>query len=126
MEQRDDILQTAGLAVDEVFAVAVAVETAGHCDVRRIQLENVIGIVENQRHLAKGQRFSLQRAAENDILHIGAAQRLSRLLAQHPAHGVGHVAFAAAVGAYDAGHALVEADRSFFGKRFESDKLYFF
>ena len=42
-------------------------------------------------------RLALLGAVEDDVLHLGAAQGLGALLAQHPADGVGNVALAAAV-----------------------------
>ena len=41
-------------------------------------------------------------AGENDVRHFAAAQRLGRLLAEHPADGVEHVRFAAPIRPDDA------------------------
>ena len=69
-----------------------------------------------------GSRAGLARiaAAENDVLHLVAAQALGALLAKHPRDGVGDVALAAAVGADDGGDALVEGKLRAIGEGFES------
>lgn len=126
VKERDNILQTAELAVDEVFTVAVPIQSSGHCDVRGVEVENALLVIENERHFAKRERFSFQRPAENDVLHVAAAQRFCGLFPQNPANGVGDVALSAAVGTHDAGNAVVEPNRRFVGERFEADQLYFF
>src|SRR5690606_10626338 len=46
--------------------------------------------------------------AEDDVLHLFAAEALGALFAEHPGDGISHIALAAAVGADDGGHPLVE------------------
>ena len=92
-KQLVDVAQAAVLFVEEVFALPRAVIAAGHHDLGELRAEHALGIVQNQRDLGKADRPSLGRAAENDVLHLGAAQRAGRLLAQHPADGVRYIGF---------------------------------
>ena len=80
----------------------------------------MIGVVKGQRHLRHAQGPALLGAIEDHVLHLGAAERLGALLAQHPAHGVGDVALAAAVGPDDGRDAAAELQLCLFSKGFES------
>ena len=62
-------------------------------------------------------------AGEDDVLHAVAPDRAGVAFAQHPAHRVGDVALAAAVGAYDAADARLEFDFSFAAERLEAVEL---
>ena len=126
MEQAHDVFQTRRLTVDKIAAVAVAIEPARHRHFRYVEIENFIRVVEYEGYFATRLRFSGLRSAENNVLHVAAAKGFRRLFAQHPAHRVGYVGFAAPVRPHDAGDAFVEADHRFIRKRFESGKSYFF
>ena len=80
-------------------------------------------IGEGQRNLGEADRLARVGAAENDVRHFAAAQRLGRLLAEHPADGVEDVGFAATVRPDDGGHALVEIEDGFVGERFEPEEF---
>ena len=69
---------------------------------------------EPQSHFGGRRRLSRVAAAEDDVLHLVAAQALGALLAHHPGDGVGDVALAAAVGSDDGRHARSKdsSDRS--------------
>ena len=63
-------------------------------------------------------------AAENDVFHFAAApQLLGARLAQHPADGVGYIAFSAAVGAHHSGDAFADGNARAVWKGFKA--LYF-
>ena len=85
------------------------------------ELARAIG--ERQGDFRIADRLALVGAVENDVGHFAAAQRLGRLLAEHPADGVENVGFSATVGADDRGHALVEIENGFVGKGFEAEEL---
>ena len=123
----DDVFHAAGLLVDGVLAFAAAEQAARerHFVVFEI-LEHTRGVIERERDLAERLALALLRAAENDVLHIGAAHGLGRLFAEHPADGIGHVALAAAVGPDDAGDAVIEFDFGFIRKGFETVEFDFF
>ena len=65
-----------------------------------------VGVVEEERDLGDVDRPARRRALEDHVLHLAAAEQPGRLLAQHPAHRVGDVRLAAAVGPDDGGDAL--------------------
>jgi hypothetical protein len=54
--------------------------------------------------------FAIARALKDYVFHFSAAQMLDALLAQDPGNGVGHIAFAATVGANDARYAITSED----------------
>ena len=118
-KQLVNIAQPARLAVDEILALSRAVVAAGDGDLILVAaVEAAVGVVEPQGHLGVAQRLTLARAAENDVLHLGASEGLGRLLAQHPSHGVRNIALARAVGADDGGD--TSAEHGLIGKGFES------
>ena len=88
--------------------------------IRDIQGQRPVFVVKGKDDLAIGQAAPLFRAAENDILHFAAPQALDALFAQHPAHRIGDVALAAAVGAHDPRDAVFEGDLGVVGKGFEA------
>ena len=73
----------------------------------------LVHVAERQRHLGHAHRLAAVGAVENHVGHFAAAQRLGRLLAEHPADGIGDVGFAAAVGADDGGDAGLKIQRGF-------------
>ena len=107
------------MLVQKIFAVAVAENPArerhfviGDLDARRAQAF-LAHAAEGERDFAHAHRFAAVRAVENHVGHFAAAQRLGRLLAQHPADGIGDVGFAAAVGADDGGDTGLKVQRGF-------------
>jgi len=94
--------------VDVVGRLAVAVEHALDGDLgilRPLAAGAALGIVEMQLDAGAADGLALAGAVEDDVLHGLAAQGGGLGLAEHPAHGVDHVGFAAAVGA-DHAHEL--------------------
>ena len=71
-----DVAQANLLAVYEVFAVAAAVVTPrdGDLVVRAIYPACLCGVVKGDRHLRISHRLAAVGTAEDDILHLGAAQ----------------------------------------------------
>ena len=96
-EQLVDIAQAAGLAVDIIFALSAAVIAAGDHDLGVLGVEDAGAVVKDERHLRKAHGAALFRAAEDDILHLAAAQRFRALLAHDPQDGVRYVRLAAPV-----------------------------
>ena len=105
------VTKSDGLLVDIVFRFAAAVVPARDGDLGLLHAgEDVLGVVEHERHLRKAHLVARFRAAENDILHLHAAQRLARLLAHDPANGVRNIRFAASVRPDDGGDVLTEVE----------------
>jgi hypothetical protein len=82
------------------------------------------GVHQRERHFGHAQGLALPRAGEDDVFHLAAAQSFGALLAEHPAHSVENVRFAAPVGAHNDGDAL--AGHGHLGaieKRFKAQNL---
>ena len=121
-EQLMDVFEPAGLFIQGILAFARAVISPRDHDLCIIRAEYVVRVIQNQGDLGKSNRAALLGAAEDDVLHLGAAQTARGLFAQHPADGVRDVGFAAAVGSDDRGQAAGKADLCAVGKGFESLK----
>ena len=116
-QQLVHVAQPAHLAVDQVFALARAIQPPRHFDgprdrrpVRRPASAGASAAaaqtrqpgaestsLEPQPHLGGAGRLSRVAAVEDDVFHPVAAQALGALLAEHPRDGVGDVALAASV-----------------------------
>ena len=75
---------------------------------------------ELQLHFGRRRRLARVAAAEDDIFHLVATQALGALFAHDPRDRVGDVALAAAVGADDGGHAVIERELRPVRERFEA------
>src|SRR5262249_55758315 len=109
-EQLFNIAEAADLVVDEVFALAAAVDAAGDLHLVGLGGEQAAGVVERHRHLGQAEAAARRRAVENYVRHLAAAQALGALLAQDPTHGVHDVGLARSVGTYNGRDALVEVE----------------
>jgi hypothetical protein len=100
-EQLAYILQAYHLAVDKVLALTGTVIPPCDHDLRIIEVEAAVRIIQNERHLGEAHLGALQRPAEYNILHFAAPERPGRLLAHDPQKGVGNIGLSAAVRADD-------------------------
>ncbi len=134
------------VAVDQVLALAGAVEATADLDVpgdgRRLvdvldglavggrlavearQRRGLLGpgdhAAQVEPDLGRRGRLAGVAAAEDHVLHPVAAQALGTLLAEHPGDGVDDVALAAAVRADDGRHSRVEPHVGAIGKALET------
>ncbi len=122
-EQLLDVFEAAGLAVEEVFAAAVAIDAAHDLDLVEFAAELLFAVGEEEGNLAHLGGFTGIGALKDDVLHLAAAKGLGGLFAEHPADGVGDVGFAAAVGADDGGDAGLEAQGGGIGEGLEAVEL---
>ena len=108
-EQLRHVTQADGLAVDVIFTFTAAVIAAGHGDFALLHGgEDMLRVVDDQGDLCEAHLIALFRAAEDHVLHLGAAEALGALFAHDPADSVGNVGFTGAVGAHDGGDILTE------------------
>ena len=107
-QQVGDVAQAAGRAVEEVVAVARAREPARDHDFLERDGEDPLVVREVQRDFGHVHRTPRRRALEDHLVHLRAAHEARALLAEHPAHGVGHVRLAASVRTDDRRHARLE------------------
>ena len=119
-QQLVDVAQARTLPVDEILALAGAVIPPRDGDLGRLDAELPGLIVQHERRLRVAHGCALLCAAEDDVLHLRAAQRLGTLLAEHPADGVGNIRFAAAVRADDGSDVAAELQHSLVRERFEA------
>ena len=103
-----------------VFAFAAAIHAARYGDLRIIDRQGFILVVEHQRDLAEGKPTAFLGAVEDDVLHLRTSKRLRALFAKHPAHRVRDVGFSAAVRPDHAGDALFKGNLHAIGERLES------
>ncbi len=122
-EQLLNVLQAAGLTVEKILALAVAINTTHDLDLVKLAAQLFLAVGEEQRNFAELGGFAGVGAFENDVLHLAAAECLGGLFTQHPADGVGHVGFAAAVGPDDRGHARLKAEGAGVRKRLKTVEL---
>ena len=126
-EEIRDVAEPDRGLVDEVIAVAAAVQAAGHGDLGVLaELEGDLArvvVLEGERDLGEVVRGARVGAVEDDVLHAAAAEVLRALLAHAPADGVDDVRLAAAVGADDAEDVVVEVDDRAVDERLEPDHL---
>ena len=114
-----DILEADGGFVDQVLGLARAIIAAGDRYVVAAVGQTAVGVVDGQGDLGIALALAAVGAVENNVLHLGTAQGLGALFAQHPADRVADIGLAGAVGADDGGDALVEGQFCFIGKGFE-------
>ena len=82
------------------------------------------GIDQSQGHFRHSGGIAVAGAGEDHVFHARAAQRLGRLLTEHPGDGVGDVRLAAAVRADDGGDAFaMEFQFGAIAERLESQNL---
>ena len=119
-EQLVHVAQAHLVAVYIVLALARAVIAAGYGYLLRVDVEDAAGVVQNERHLRKTHGPALGRAAEDDVLHLAAAQGLAALLAHDPEDGVGNIRFAGAVRPHDGRYLLLERQPGLVREGFEA------
>ena len=106
-------------AVDQVLALAAAVEPAHHRHLAELERQRRALIVEHELDLADAGRRAAVGAAEEDVEARRGAQLRRRLHRHRPLQGVGDVRLAAAVRARRHGDARVEAQLDGAGERLE-------
>ena len=120
-QQFVDVLEAAELAVDGVLALAGAVVFAADDGFVGVDVQRVGAVVQRQAHHGKAHGSPAAGAAEDDVLHLSGSAKLAGAgLAQHPPHRVRQIGLARAVGADDAGDALVEAYPDLIGETLET------
>ena len=85
--------------------------------------QRLFAVRQRKRDLGHAERLMGVRAVEDDVLHLGAAERLRTLLSENPPDCVGDVALAAAIGTDNGRHARFEFQLGFFREALETDKF---
>jgi hypothetical protein len=101
-EQVLDVAQPAHAGVEQILALAGAVQPSGHRDLAPRDLQAAV-VIEDEADLGHPDHLPGSGAVEDDVFHFAAAEGLGALLAKGPADGIGHVGLAAAVRTDDTG-----------------------
>ena len=110
-------------AVDIVLALTGAIVLARNRDLVGVYVEKPRRVIQHERHLSDAQARPPGRSAEDDVLHLAAAQSTGALLAHDPEYGVGNIRFARAVGADYGGYIPPEGQTRPLGEALESGNL---
>ena len=100
-QQLLDVEQAARRAVDHVLRVTGTEERAGDRHLGELDRQQPGGVVDRERHLRAPQCRTVCGAREDDVVHLGAAQRSRALGPEHPRDRVDHVRLAGPVGPDD-------------------------
>ncbi len=119
-EQILDVEQPARNAVHEVFRLARAEQHPGDRDFGEFDREQARGVVDRERHLGAAERGPVGGPREDDVVHLGAAQRARTLSAQHPRDRVDDVRLPRPVRADDDAHPRLELERGLVRERLEA------
>src|SRR5699024_3598176 len=110
-KQLVDILEPHVLAVDGVLAFAAAVVPAADGHLIRVHVDAAVQVVHGQVDHGVAHGAPGLGAANDHVLHLArTAQLLGAGFAQHPADGVGYIAFAGTVGSHHGGDARLDLD----------------
>ncbi len=115
-----DVLEAAGVLVEEVGALAGAEHAPRDGDFVEFGLQDAVAVGEGDadfRHVHRGPAVG---AVEDHVQHLGPAQGGGPLLAQNPADGVRHIALAAPVGADNGDQAGLEDELRPVGEALEA------
>ncbi len=118
-DQLPHILQTAGISVDLVFTFSGSDHPAGDRHLVVFDGQYVFMVIDDKCYFRNATSLPALCPCENNLLHFPAPQLLRALFPQHPADGVGDIAFPAAVGTNDAGDAVHEFHTYRFCEGFE-------
>ena len=122
-EKTLNIAQATGRLVKKVFGIAIAINAPCYADIVPVHPQLAPAIGQRQRDLAEADRLARFGSVENNVGHFAAAHGFGRLFAEHPANGVEHVRFSAAVRSDDGGDSFVKLEDSFIRERFEADEF---
>ena len=108
--EQGNVLQAHLASVDEVVVLTGPKRAAGDRDFCELGRQPAFGVVESQGRFGHASRGPAVTAAENDVFGLLGAKRVLPLLAQDPAHSVGHVRLSAAVRPHDPGDSRLERE----------------
>ena len=108
-EEFANILQPAGLVVDDVFTLPAAIQPP--CDLQCVLLDAHTGdFVKYKADLGHSAGFSAGRTAEYHVGHLAASKALGTLISQHPFYRIDNITLAAAVWPDNRGYLAVDIE----------------
>ena len=113
------------MAIDQIFALATAIDPSGHVDFRSVDRQASVLVIEDDRRLRRVHHAAgpLTGPFKDDVRHVFSAQALGALLAEHPFDGVHDVGLAGAIGADDHGDSGRKLEARFVSKALEADEF---
>src|ERR687897_2048863 len=118
--EQGNVLQAHPASVDEVLILTGSERATGDRDFGKFDRQPAIAIVEREGCLGHASGGPALAATEDDIFGLLGAQRMLSLLAQDPAHSVGHVRLAAPVRTDDPGDSRLEREDGTVEEAFET------
>ena len=115
-EQLDEVEPPDGRTVDEVLAFAAAMQPARHRELRVVDGQRAVGVVEEELDLAEVRGAARAAAGEEDVVGLLGAQLGGAERAGRPADRVRDVGLARAVRADDHADARLETNLDRVGK----------
>ena len=122
-EQVADVAQPADLAVDEILALAAAVDTAANLHFIGLDGQQSGAVVEDERSFGAVERLAGDGACEDHVGHLAAAEAAYRLLAEDPLDRVDDVRLARPVRSDDDGDAVGELETRSVGEALEAEQF---
>ena len=119
-EQILDVEQAARRAVDHVLGFTGAEQRSRDRDLGELDRQQMRGVVDRERHLGATERGTVGGTGEDDVVHLGAAQRSRTLGAEHPRDGVDDVRLARTVRSDDDADAGFELERGLVSEGLEA------
>src|SRR5262249_4448642 len=122
-EELDEVEPPDGRLVDQVLALAAAMQPPGDRDLRPLERPGPLGIVEQELDLAEVARLAAARAREEHVVRLLGSKLVRRERAAGPDDRVGDVRLAGAVRADDDRHSRLEPDLDVIRERLETAQL---
>ena len=109
-EEAGDIFEATGILIEEILALARAIEPAGDGHFVVGDCKSALNIRQGEGDFSHADRFPLGVACEDEVFHPVPAQRLRALFPQHPQHRIDDVALATTIRPYEGCHPWLEID----------------
>ena len=122
-KQVANVLEPAGFAVDQVFAVPVLPDPAPDLHFGRFDRQQPTFVIEGQRRFGESGRLATRGSVEDDVGHLLASHALGALVAENPLDCVDDVALAAPVGSDDPGDIRVEVEPCAVDEALEAEEI---
>ena len=119
-EEPDDVAQARPGTVDQVLALTGPIRATADRDLGEVDRQPAVAVVEGQDRLGHAQALALLGAGKDDVVGATGAERSVRLLPEHPADRIGHVALARSVRADHRVHARLEDEARRIGEGLEA------
>ena len=115
-----DVLEATAVLVDEIFALTASKQPSGDGNLREVDVEIPLCIIEDDSDLGVAQRLAILGSTEDDVHHLSPPQTLGRLAAKNPLEGIDDIGLSAAIGTDNSGYTRFEIEARSVSERFEA------